>query len=46
MPLGHHTHAITKHKVHEFSNIKGKGKDDPVLLTKHNAMKAYWGVEV
>jgi len=23
-----------------------KGKVVPVLLTKHHAMKAYWGVEV
>jgi hypothetical protein len=25
------------------SNLKGKGKVVPVLLTKHHAMKAYWG---
>jgi hypothetical protein len=25
---------------------KGKGKAASVLLTEHDAMKAYWGVEV
>jgi hypothetical protein len=26
-----------------FDHVKGKGKVVPVLLTKHHAMKVYWG---
>jgi hypothetical protein len=36
--------------VHEIKCLyippEGKGKVAPVLLTDHDAMKAYWGVEV
>jgi hypothetical protein len=35
-------------KVKVKGKYKGKGKDKivPLLLTKHHAMKAYWGMEV
>jgi hypothetical protein len=28
-----------------FVNVKCKGKVVPVLLTEHQALKAYWGIE-
>jgi hypothetical protein len=37
---------FTEQSLFETHSTQGKGKVVPVLLTEHNTMKAYWGVEV
>jgi len=38
--------SFTPRPLYPRERASNKGKGKVVLLTKHHAMKAYWGVEV